>query len=181
MFYFVRHGETEWNVKDIRQGWSQNPLNANGVRQIKDATDGISKLPIAYFYCSDLLRARQSADIINKALKLEIIYDERLREISSGDWHGKIRSEQTEEEIEDFNKDRRKYNAETWQDVFDRAKSFMAEMTEKQRDGVLVVSHGGLINMMRYCAKCETFDEKAFFDVFFEFANAEVIEIDFYK
>ena len=33
--YFVRHGETEWNVKKKIQGKTDIPLNENGIRQAK--------------------------------------------------------------------------------------------------------------------------------------------------
>ena len=34
--YFVRHGETEWNVKKKIQGKTDIPLNENGIRQAKE-------------------------------------------------------------------------------------------------------------------------------------------------
>lgn len=31
--YFVRHGQTDWNVQHLTQGWTDTPLNEDGVKQ----------------------------------------------------------------------------------------------------------------------------------------------------
>ena len=39
ILYFVRHGETDWNVKKKIQGKTDVPLNATGKQQAKELAD----------------------------------------------------------------------------------------------------------------------------------------------
>jgi broad specificity phosphatase PhoE len=97
--YLLRHGETEWNAQGRIQGALDSPLTARGREQaqvmglaLKRALSGAS-LPL---YCSPLGRARQTMEIICSTLGLtptHAIVDERLRELSWGQWDGVTRDE----------------------------------------------------------------------------------------
>ena len=99
ILYYVRHGETDWNVEGRLQGWHDPALNALGRRQAGVCADILRGLikregrsPIDYPYvASPLQRARQTAEIIRAALGLvpdDYRVDSRLREIGFGEWEG---------------------------------------------------------------------------------------------
>jgi broad specificity phosphatase PhoE len=99
ILYYVRHGETDWNVEGRLQGSLDPPLNAVGRRQaavcadiLRDLIerDGRGPADCAYVV-SPLQRARQTAEIMRAALGLapdDYRVDPRLREIGFGEWEG---------------------------------------------------------------------------------------------
>jgi broad specificity phosphatase PhoE len=90
----IRHTQTEDNKNRINQGHSDSPLTKIGKKQaqelgralrtIADKGTGISRV-----YSSDLGRCRQTAQIVNAYLGLEIVYTDRLREKNFGMMNGK--------------------------------------------------------------------------------------------
>lgn len=87
---FVRHGETDWNVKRIIQGWKGSGLNSMGLRQARLAAARVKgmDLDISALLCSDLLRARQTAQCLGRSLGLPLKAGRDLRERCFGDWEG---------------------------------------------------------------------------------------------
>jgi broad specificity phosphatase PhoE len=99
VLYYIRHGETDWNVAGRLQGWHDPALNALGRRQAAVCADILRELieqdghsPTDYGYvASPLQRARQTAEIMRAALGLvpnDYRVDSRLREIGFGEWEG---------------------------------------------------------------------------------------------
>lgn len=88
---FVRHGETDWNVKRIIQGWKGTSLNALGRRQARLMAARVAGmgLKIDRLLSSDLGRARQTAEILGKRLKQGLHLEPLLRERRFGEWEGK--------------------------------------------------------------------------------------------
>jgi broad specificity phosphatase PhoE len=88
---FVRHGETDWNVKRIIQGWRGTHLNALGKRQARLMAARVKQmgLQLDEVFSSDLLRAHQTAEILARSLKLKPKKRHDLRERNFGDWEGK--------------------------------------------------------------------------------------------
>ena len=90
MIYAVRHGQTDWNKEGIIQGGrSDCPLNEEGVKQAKILAEKLKKFNITKIYSSDLLRAKQTTEEINKVLHVEVIYSSLLRETNYGEVEGK--------------------------------------------------------------------------------------------
>jgi len=87
-FWLARHGETDWNLEGRFQGQADPPLNAKGLEQAHTLADRLAGEGIEAIYCSDLQRARRTAQIIGKRLGLKPKVDKRLREISLGAWEG---------------------------------------------------------------------------------------------
>ena len=144
----LRHGQTDWNAERRTQGWTDNPMNAVGVSQAQAAADRLTNMGVEHFYSSDSRRAHQTAQIVNEKLNLPLILDKRLRERDSGDLNGKIKSQLPY--IKDFHANPHKYNAETYDDVFSRVKSFFTELKASGKNNVLIVSHGRAISIMLY-------------------------------
>ena len=91
-YYIFRHGEAVSNKKNISSCWPEkflNPLTKNGKQQIKKAILKIKKLKIDLIFSSDILRTKQTTEIIVKALKLRIKFEKRLIEIKTGIFNGK--------------------------------------------------------------------------------------------
>jgi broad specificity phosphatase PhoE len=94
--YFVRHGETDWNVRGLIQGWTDTPLNAHGHEQARAVARALANVagfrPDFKFVASPLLRARQTMGHIAEALALDpsqVAIEERVKELGFGVWEGR--------------------------------------------------------------------------------------------
>ncbi|MBN8827484.1 MAG: histidine phosphatase family protein [Sphingobacteriia bacterium] len=63
-FYFVRHGETDWNVIKRITGQTDVPLNSQGLKQAHKVGEILQTLEIKSIFTSTLQRAKQTAEII---------------------------------------------------------------------------------------------------------------------
>lgn len=93
--FLVRHGETDWNREGRLQGGKDIPLNALGRMQAEEAARRLKELTPDYatidYLCSPMERARETMTILRRELDLpqqEFRIDERLRELTFGDWEG---------------------------------------------------------------------------------------------
>ena len=86
--YFIRHGETDWNVELRMQGHVDRPLNANGRVQAELLGRRFRPERVAAIYSSDLLRARQTAEPLARALGLGVRHEPALRERNFGRCEG---------------------------------------------------------------------------------------------
>ena len=84
----VRHGETDWNTVDRIQGWTDVPLNSNGVKQADRTAKKLSRLRISAVYSSPLKRAVRTAEKIAKKHGLRVIEIPELIEVNQGLWEG---------------------------------------------------------------------------------------------
>lgn len=95
LIYVIRHGQTDWNAEGRLQGQKDIPINAIGraqatqngeaLREILGTADGYD------FVASPLSRTRETMERIRTAMGLDPTayrLDERLRELSFGDWEG---------------------------------------------------------------------------------------------
>ena len=144
-YYLLRHGEAISNIKQITSSWPEtfeNPLTANGKRQIKEAAKKLKGKHIEYIFASDLLRTKMTAGIVAKALKLEVKFDTRLREVGFGDLNGRPAEELL---YLGFEKERLGHSmrgAESYQGVLERVRDFIEEINETyQGSTILIVSH----------------------------------------
>src|SRR5438128_2613724 len=90
-FYLIRHGQSEANAAQITAGGQyDSPLNETGRQQARALAPYLSQLEImpGVIYHSPMKRARETAQILNAALKQEMNECEDLREHDMGDWDG---------------------------------------------------------------------------------------------
>ncbi|NJD34408.1 MAG: histidine phosphatase family protein [Betaproteobacteria bacterium] len=66
----ARHGETDWNVSGILQGWLDVPLNDRGRRQAYEILAGFAHSGFSKVYSSPLVRSSETAEIIARSLRL---------------------------------------------------------------------------------------------------------------
>ena len=90
IIYFVRHGETDWNVRKKLQGQLNIPLNQLGIRQAELTSEGMKDIPFDCIFSSPLKRSYITAQIIRRDRPIEIIRDDRLKEIDFGKDNGRI-------------------------------------------------------------------------------------------
>ena len=97
--YYVRHGETDYNVEGRLQGRRDTVLNARGRQQaaecgilLRDLFARDARQPADFAYISSpLLRARGTMEVLRATLGLDphsYAVDDRLMEIAYGDWEG---------------------------------------------------------------------------------------------
>jgi probable phosphoglycerate mutase len=92
-FWYLRHGETDWNAQGLSQGNVDIPLNATGIAQARAAGPMLRHRGIGTIVASPLSRARVTAEIVAEALGLPVSIDPDLREVSWGVQEGKPMSE----------------------------------------------------------------------------------------
>jgi broad specificity phosphatase PhoE len=93
--YLIRHGETDWNAEGRLQGGKDIPLNDLGRMQAAEAARRLMKIRPDFadldYVASPLSRAQETMTILRRVLGLhEHVFrsDERLRELTFGDWEG---------------------------------------------------------------------------------------------
>jgi broad specificity phosphatase PhoE len=93
--WLVRHGQTDWNLAGRWQGQSPAApgLNEAGRAQALALRNQLLGRQISTVYSSDLLRARQTAELLADPLGLPVNLDPRLREMDLGAWEGLLSSE----------------------------------------------------------------------------------------
>ena len=97
----VRHGQSEWNEKNLFTGWKDPGLTAKGVEEAKSAgiqlrTEGFQ---FDVMFTSDLLRAQKTGEIILKELRvtnLPVVKNQALNERDYGDLSGLNKDEARE-------------------------------------------------------------------------------------
>jgi probable phosphoglycerate mutase len=87
-FWFLRHGETDWNARNLSQGRTNIPLNANGIAQAERAAAALKGSGIATIVASPLDRAHHTARIVAGALALPVALDADLAEVDFGEQEG---------------------------------------------------------------------------------------------
>ena len=89
--YLVRHGETAMNSQHLMRGWDDPKLNAEGRQDAQEAAESIKGIHLDVAYCSDLRRATETMQTIEKAQekKPRTVVTELLRTIDVGSWTGK--------------------------------------------------------------------------------------------
>lgn len=186
--YFVRHGETDWNVNKKIQGSADIPLNENGKRQAGELAARLVKLrregefQAVRVYTSPQLRAAETAEAVADTLELSCIPLDGLREMSLGKWEGlswKRVCEEFPKEYRAWNSQRRYRKTpegESYQEVVSRAFSAIACILEREREDVLVVTHSAVLMAVRcYMDDCP-FEEREMLERY-RADNTEVVEL----
>ena len=88
IFYLVRHGEIESNIKKVYAGWSEEELTTQGIQQARNAGQELINYKIDCIYCSPLRRTVQTAEIIGDALRKQPLLEENFKELRLGPWEG---------------------------------------------------------------------------------------------
>jgi broad specificity phosphatase PhoE len=162
-FYFARHGETDWNRERRYQGSLDIPLNATGKAQadangilLRDLLEEHEVDPVSLnWFASPLSRARETMERMRAAFEVklpDVIYDQRLVEISFGTLEGRLHAEiNREAAIAPGARDAsywhfRPTDGENYDDLAARLLDFAETLTEHS----VVVAHGGVLRVLRH-------------------------------
>ncbi len=153
MLYIMRHGKTEWNVRHKLQGRTDIPLNEEGRKMAEKAREEYKNLNIDICYCSPLVRAKETAEIVLRGRNIPILTDDRLVEMSFGEYEGVENSFHIPDcPINVLYQNPAEYTesiggAETFQELFKRTGEFLKEIIEpglQQGKDILIVGHGAM-------------------------------------
>ena len=86
--YLIRHGETPWNTLGRLQGRTDIELNENGIRLAKITGEKLKDVHFDLAIASPLKRAYETARLVLGDRNIPILTDERIEEISFGEWEG---------------------------------------------------------------------------------------------
>lgn len=84
--HLARHGQTAYNLEGRFQGHLPVPLDDTGRAQAAELAERAAAHDFRALWCSPLLRARETADVVARRIGLEPIEDPRLMETDAGDW-----------------------------------------------------------------------------------------------
>ncbi|GAA0608696.1 hypothetical protein GCM10009416_51870 [Craurococcus roseus] len=145
-FWFLRHGETDWNAQGLSQGRTDIPLNAVGLAQAERAARTLKDGGIATIVSSPLSRARATAEIVAEALDLPIAaFDDDLCETNFGEQEGQPMGDWYDDWIAGtYTPD----GAEPFPALLARAVTAVNRALERPAP-VLVVAHGALFRALR--------------------------------
>ena len=127
--YYVRHGQTDWNLaRKMQGGETEKELNSTGIEQAKQTKKELENAKYDIVICSPMHRAIQTAEIINKDRNVPIITDERIRERKLGELEGNKVTDETEKKIWDYNLNYQIPNGENIHDFEKRILGFFNEI-----------------------------------------------------
>lgn len=175
-FYFVRHGQTVWNVENKICGGTDSPLTELGHAQARALGEKIAaqQLRIDEIRCSPLSRARDTAMEISTVIGIPVTQDPRLKEQNFGKWEGTVRDgdeflAEKAKLAQDFG------GGESMLRLCHRVYGLLDEITAEPDRVVLLVAHNGISRAVEsYFTSMEN-EEFAAFGI----GNCEIRRYDF--
>lgn len=159
-YWYLRHGQTDWNARNLSQGRTDIPLNTVGLSQAVAAGNAIAKhwdhleVPITQIISSPLGRARKTAEITASIIKekvgvtIPVELDDSLKEVCFGIEEGKPMGPWYDDWIAGtFTPE----NGESFAVLCARISEAVNRSIRKAQDGtVLIVAHGGIFRSLRH-------------------------------
>jgi alpha-ribazole phosphatase len=157
--WLVRHGLTEWNVQQRFCGHRDIPLSLQGRGQAHWLAERLQEEMISTIYTSDLVRARETAEIIayQRTPAVHIRVSAAWREIDFGEWEG-LTYAQIAEQFKgklDFFTDPERYsppNGESLAHMQQRVMNALATIAHSDDlpapGNVVIVGHGGPLRIL---------------------------------
>jgi probable phosphoglycerate mutase len=146
----LRHGRTADNASGRIQGQLDTPLDEVGRAQALACAAVLAEASPAVLLTSDLVRARDTAQVVADVLALTPVVDARLRELDLGAWQG-LTSAQARDRFPDEHRawragqDGPRGGGETYRQAGERAAACVREQLAAVPPGatLLAVTHGG--------------------------------------
>jgi len=156
--YVIRHGETDMNVKQVKQGWMDAPLNQAGVDLARLTGQALKGIHFDACYTSPLSRARETVEIVLRESgngSVPVWTDDRLKEINFGEEEGKPvnSSALPPETAQLFFTDAFRFpgfpGGESIRDVCGRTGDFLRELIRRDtEETILIGTHGCALRAM---------------------------------
>ena len=147
-FWFLRHGETDWNAQGLSQGNTDIALNAVGRAQAERAARTLVGLRFGSIVASPLSRASDTAATVATTLGMNFTLDDDLREVGFGEQEGQPMGDWYDDWIAGLYTPPR---AETFAGLQARTVAAINRATALPGP-VLVVAHGALWRAFRHAA-----------------------------
>lgn len=144
-FWFLRHGETDWNARGLSQGSTDIPLNAVGIEQARRAALTMQGKGVVTIVASPLVRAHRTAQAVAEVLKLPVQLDPDLQEVNFGEQEGQPMGDWYDDWVEGRFTPQ---GAESFAALHERAVAAINRATALPGP-VLVVAHGALMRALR--------------------------------
>ena len=147
----IQHTQSLHHTNGMVGSWTDWELSDFGKEQAENIGKNLAEeLSEKYvIYSSDLLRAKQTAEIVGKHLGVEPIFKTELRERNLGEAVGKSvewlrkNMEKPERTVDD----RLFPSAESRREEWNRLKPFFDEITSNKEEYIIIVSHGDLLSV----------------------------------
>lgn len=157
----VRHAEDDGRY---RGGWSSRDITPQGAAQARELARKLGqsrwKQEITRLVASDLQRTLTTAGILSQALGLPVERESRLRETNNGDLAGMLNEEALRKYpglfFSSLGMDEEYPNGESPRAFYNRVKAWLERFLEEEQGaagGVLVVTHGGVINVIYHIVR----------------------------
>lgn len=144
-FWFLRHGETDWNARNLSQGAVDVPLNEVGLAQARTAAEVLRSRGIRSIVTSPLSRAYDTAVIVGEHIGVPLEVEEELREVAFGVQEGQPMAEWFDDWVAGvFTPE----GAEPFNVLRARAVASINQALTRPAP-VLVVAHGALFRALR--------------------------------
>lgn len=156
LIYIARHGDIGLGRDKRYIGQTDRPLSALGKQQATLLKAIFSQVPLDNIYCSDLGRARLTADIIASPHPIVPIARGELRELNMGAWEGRTFSEiraKYPKEFKERGEDIANYRpprGENFADCSKRVIPVFESLTKSEESTILIVGHAG-VNRVILC------------------------------
>lgn len=144
-FWFLRHGQTDYNARGLSQGAIDIPLNEVGRAQARRAAPLLAGRGLVGIVSSPMQRARETAEIVNEELGLPLVLEPDLREVVFGGMEG----QPLQPWFTDWMEGRMTpQGAESFADITERASGALRRVLV-QPGPLLLVSHGAFFRAVR--------------------------------
>lgn len=179
--YLARHGQSEGNIKNVFYGRTDFPLTAKGREEAVNLGKEIALYKIERCYSSTLIRARHTAELALKDLKMPLSLHDELMEQDMGEWECLEFTEIVKDPIKDGAEMIRGWaeveipGGESFEDVKNRVESLLVKIIEDNED-VLIVAHYGSLTAI--CALLLGFDDETAGVLNFEHERLSCIEYE---
>ncbi len=149
----MRHGRTDWNERHKLQGRTDIPLNDLGRQMAREAGEEYRDVHFDVCYCSPLVRAKETAELVLSGRDVPIITDDRLVEMGFGVFEGIENSFKIPDcPINVVFQAPEKYTVpveggESLDELFGRTGEFLREVVEPELEkgkDVLIIGHGAM-------------------------------------
>lgn len=154
--YLARHGQTAYNKERRFQGRLPVPLDDTGRAQAAELADRASGYGFAALWCSPLLRARETADIVGERLDLVPREEPRLVETDAGNWTDRLFVDVQAEDPEGFagfiggDPSFAFPGGESFAEQGERVAAALADIERDSELPALIVCHGVVIRIALY-------------------------------
>lgn len=161
IFYIVRHGQTTANAQDLKQGTINTAithLNTVGEQQAQALQAAFDISFADRLICSPLARTQETAAILNHGRGLPIKTDDRLLEISYGQWDGQQNAKLKAAYPQYFDQALQDVlpsyvevatKGERFEQVVARARDFLTTTAQQfPTEKIIVVTHGFTVKAM---------------------------------